>query len=78
MLIGLAGFSVAFYWRSLTYAEQWELLPFESNYKESNYFLTQAGVGDLTSQQMCTLARMPYLTCSTPSHSLEIRKELPF
>lgn len=55
MLIGLAGSSVALYWSSLTYEEEWELLPFESNYRESNYFLTQAGFGDV---QMCTVARI--------------------
>lgn len=57
MLIALAGSLVALRWTSLTYAEEWELLLFESKYKELNYFLHRPELRiscHLSRKQMCT------------------------
>jgi len=51
VLIALAGSVVALRWTSLTYTEEWELLPFESSHKELNDFLIQAHAGHLVLAQ---------------------------
>lgn len=46
---------------SPTHTEEWELLPFESNYKQLNYFLHKAELGlsrCLKRKQMCTSVGM--------------------